>query len=128
MGGVAVFSNTGLPSPSREHALELVRDEARAVGDVRVAEDEHELATQVNADDKAASARHCAASLKVMQDVDARMVEARRRQAANLINRHAWMAEAYRVNGDIARAIAETLGAPEGGEGAIRLLARIEDG
>ncbi len=27
----------------------------------------------------------------------------------------------------IARAIAETLGAPEGGEGAIRLLARIED-
>jgi hypothetical protein len=61
----------------------------------------------VNADDKAASARHCAASLKVMQDVDARMVEARRRQAANLINRHAWMAEAYKVNGDIARAIAE---------------------
>ncbi|MGH1558080.1 toll/interleukin-1 receptor domain-containing protein [Caulobacter segnis] len=61
----------------------------------------------VDASDKAASARHCAESLRVMQDVDARMVEARRRQATNLINRRAWMSEAYKVNGDIERAIAE---------------------
>lgn len=61
----------------------------------------------VDTGDKAASVSHCAEALKVMQDVDARMVEARRRQAANLINRHAWMADAYNANGDVGRAVAE---------------------
>lgn len=61
----------------------------------------------VDTGDKAAGVSHCAEALRVMREVDARMAEARRRQAANLINRHAWMAEAHKANGDIERAIAE---------------------
>ena len=61
----------------------------------------------VDAGDQAESARHCAESLRVMRDVDARIAEDRHVQAADLINRHAWMSEAYKVSGDMERAVTE---------------------
>ncbi|KQY35880.1 hypothetical protein ASD21_00430 [Caulobacter sp. Root1455] len=64
-------------------------------------------AVAVESGDKAGGLAHCAEALKVMQEVDARMVDARRSQAANLVTRHGWMADAYNEAGDLERAAAE---------------------
>jgi hypothetical protein len=63
----------------------------------------------VEVGDKAGGLAHCTRALDVMHDVEVRMADARRKQAADLVTRHGDMANAYSAVGDLERAKAERL-------------------
>ncbi|USQ97368.1 TIR domain-containing protein [Caulobacter sp. RL271] len=57
--------------------------------------------------DTKAALERCARSLDAMREVANRVEDGRRAVASDMVNRHAWMADAYQRAGDLARARAE---------------------
>lgn len=57
--------------------------------------------------DTAAALERCERSLDAMREVASRMEDGRRAVASDMVNRHAWMADAYQRAGDLRRARVE---------------------